>query len=65
MYICLCKRVTHKDIEAAMADGVGDMSALQKRTGVATGCGGCRDFTKDLLASFDQSKALALATPAQ
>lgn len=65
MYICLCKRVTHKDIEAAMADGAGDMSALQKRTGVATGCGGCRDFTKDLLGSFDRSKALALATPAR
>ena len=64
MYICLCKRVTHKDIETAMAEGAGDLSSLQKRTGVATGCGGCRDFTKNLLDSFDETKALALGTPA-
>lgn len=65
MYVCLCKRVTHKDIEAAMADGADDMRTLQKRTGVATGCGGCRDFTKDLLNAQPQDSALALAVPAR
>lgn len=65
MYVCLCKRVTHKDIQAAMAEGADDMSALQKRTGVATGCGGCRDFTKDLLNAQPRTNDFALAVPAR
>lgn len=57
MYVCLCHGVTDRAIRQAVREGVSDFDGLQKATGVATCCGGCRDYAEDTL-------TLALSTEA-
>ena len=41
MYICLCKAVTDRDIEAAVIAGASTMLEVQEALAVGTGCGSC------------------------
>jgi bacterioferritin-associated ferredoxin len=50
MYVCVCRAVTDHDIQVAIDEGHADLPSLQHRTGVATGCGCCREYTEALLA---------------
>ncbi|MFT4563140.1 MAG: bacterioferritin-associated ferredoxin [Gammaproteobacteria bacterium] len=49
MYVCICKNVTEKDIKRAVRDGACSISCLQSKLGVATGCGECHMFAKEIL----------------
>jgi bacterioferritin-associated ferredoxin len=49
MIVCLCRRVSHRDIEAAVASGHRDLDALAESLGLGTGCGRCREFTRTLI----------------
>lgn len=55
MYVCLCRAVTDHDILTAIDEGHADLPSLQRRTGVATGCGCCREHTENLLAEATSS----------
>ena len=59
MYVCLCKGVTDQDIHSAIESGAESLDDLQQQLGAATGCGGCREFTEQLLSSTLEAKNLA------
>lgn len=52
LFICNCMEVTAKDIEKAWQEGAKSWEALQKATGVSTGCGGCMESAKSYFESL-------------
>ena len=51
MYICVCNAVTERDINQCLnRGGCCSMEDLQRETGVATGCGCCRETAQAMLA---------------
>jgi bacterioferritin-associated ferredoxin len=70
MIVCLCHRITDRDIHRAVASGVHCFEVLQDDTRVASSCGCCHDCAREV---FDaavaqpqpaacQSRAAAVAT---
>ncbi len=51
MIVCVCQRVSDRDIHRAVADGVTRFDELQHRTGVSTCCGRCEDCARETLDS--------------
>jgi bacterioferritin-associated ferredoxin len=49
MIVCHCQAVTVEAIRAAVREGRSDLEALARCLGVATGCGGCRDYAQMLV----------------
>ncbi len=49
MIVCVCHRISEKDIHAAVSIGASCFSSLQDGTGVATKCGRCRECAQDVL----------------
>ena len=50
MYVCICKSVSHYEIEKAVKRGdVRSVSCLRKSLGVGTQCGTCLNFAKECL----------------
>jgi bacterioferritin-associated ferredoxin len=43
MIVCLCHRVSDRDIHRAVAEGTHNFEHLQDRTRVASNCGNCLD----------------------
>ncbi len=43
MIVCVCRRVSDRDILRAAAEGVSSFDEMQDELGVATGCGACLD----------------------
>lgn len=52
MIVCLCHRISHRDIERH-AVACDNFDELQLNTGVATGCGRCGDCAR---AVFDDAR---------
>ena len=50
MYVCVCKAVTDRQIRRAVRDGVVTFERLQMELAVATCCGRCEPFARQLLA---------------
>ena len=46
MIICVCHRVSERDIAREAAAGCPDFDALQDNLRVATGCGACLDYAQ-------------------
>ena len=59
MIVCLCHRVSDRDIRRAVAEGTRNFEVLQDETRVASACGACHDCAR---AEFDASLR---ATPCQ
>lgn len=49
MYVCVCKGVTDKQIEAAVEAGARRMRCLSRQTGLGTQCGKCCCDAQDIL----------------
>lgn len=47
MIICICHRVSDRDIARATREGCASFAELQAQTKAATGCGRCRDCAHD------------------
>lgn len=58
MIVCLCHRVSDRDIARAVASGTRCFEVLQDDTRVASSCGCCHDCAREV---FDE----ALAAPAR
>lgn len=43
MIVCVCRRVSDRDIHRAAREGVGSFDELQSELGIATACGSCVD----------------------
>jgi bacterioferritin-associated ferredoxin len=52
MYVCICKQITDKDIETAVAEGHTDLDALGGHLGLGTNCGSCRGYTKQIISEL-------------
>ncbi len=55
MYVCLCRAVTDRDVQQAVACGHTTLPALQATLGVATGCGRCRSHVHQMLQETPES----------
>jgi len=47
MIVCLCHRISDRDIQRAAQRGCESFEELQDDTRVATGCGACRDCAEE------------------
>ncbi len=47
MIVCLCHKVSDRDIAREVASGCRDFDTLQEETRVATACGACTDCARD------------------
>lgn len=54
MIVCLCHRISDRDIERAAREGVPDFETLQEDTCIARNCGCCDDCAR---AVFDAACA--------
>lgn len=54
MVICLCHRISDRDIAREVRSGCGSFDELQDATRVSTACGACRDSAE---ATFDAHHA--------
>lgn len=54
MIVCLCHRVSDRDIRRQVADGVRNFEVLQDETQVASACGSCLDCAREV---FDEALA--------
>ena len=49
MYVCVCNKVTDRQIHEACSDGAHSMECLRDRLKVATCCGRCAECAQSLL----------------
>jgi len=54
MIVCLCHRVSDRDIRRNVDAGVRNFDVLQDETGVASACGCCHDCAREV---FDAAMA--------
>lgn len=59
MIVCLCHRISERDIERVARKGCESFEALQAQTCVATRCGTCHEVAQD---TFERARGLALNT---
>ena len=59
MIVCLCHRVSDRDIRRSVESGVRNFDVLQDETCVAAGCGCCLDCAREI---FEEALA---ACPAE
>jgi bacterioferritin-associated ferredoxin len=53
MIVCLCHRVSDRDIAAAQREGCKSFEELQDTLRVGTACGACHDCAQALFAGFE------------
>jgi bacterioferritin-associated ferredoxin len=49
MFVCVCNGITHRQVEEAIDAGAHSLEDLTVALGVASGCGTCAAFTRELL----------------
>jgi len=55
MIVCVCNRVSDRDINRLVSEGVSSFEELQLATGTATCCGRCESCARD---TFEQAQHL-------
>lgn len=58
MIVCVCNRVSDRDIRRHAEDGCGSFDELQMATGVATCCGQCESCARDTYAQARTEQAV-------
>lgn len=51
MIVCVCHRVSDRDIAREVAQGCASFDELQDYTRIGTGCGACREFAEEAFAA--------------
>jgi bacterioferritin-associated ferredoxin len=49
MFVCICNGITERQIRDAVSDGACSLDELGARLGVASGCGTCQEFARQVL----------------
>jgi len=62
MIVCVCHRVSDRDIAIAASSGCPNFEALQDDLCVATACGACHDCAREV---FEDCRIDASAAPAR
>lgn len=55
MYICVCNRITDKDIKKAVSQGANSVSDLRDMLGVSNQCGTCIESAQEVLSESYQA----------
>ncbi|MCA0177973.1 MAG: (2Fe-2S)-binding protein [Proteobacteria bacterium] len=64
MIVCLCNRVSERDIHDVVTEfGVRDFATLQDATGAATCCGRCGDCAREVLEAACAKAPLMISAP--
>jgi bacterioferritin-associated ferredoxin len=58
MIVCVCHRISERDIQRAAGEGVTSFEQLQHLTRVASSCGCCHDCAREVLEAALRSGAL-------
>ncbi|WP_284615543.1 (2Fe-2S)-binding protein [Aquabacterium humicola] len=48
MIVCLCRRISDRDIQHAVREGINSFDVLQDETGVSSHCGACHDCANEV-----------------
>ena len=64
MIVCHCKRVTDREVKAAIQDGARCADSVGRACGAGTGCGGCRSSIDELIEHEDEPSLALLTTAA-
>ena len=64
MIVCVCRRVSDRDIHRAAREGVTTFDDLQTELGVATACGACTDCAQETWAQACAGTACPMAVAA-
>jgi bacterioferritin-associated ferredoxin len=51
MIVCICHRISDRDIKRVVAQGMHSFQALKDCTGLGSSCGGCHDCARELFDS--------------
>ena len=62
MIVCVCHRVSDRQIACAVREGCASFAELQSELRVATGCGACHDCARE---TFEQHASTHIATGAE
>ena len=62
--VCLCHRISDRDIARAAKDGCRDYDALQDELRVGTSCGACDDCARSVFADCSCTGGARAAAPA-
>lgn len=49
MYVCACRALTDRTVEAAIASGASTIEEISQRCGAGARCGGCWPTLRELL----------------
>jgi bacterioferritin-associated ferredoxin len=64
MYVCICRQITDSQIRERCQDGVTTFSELRAELGLASDCGRCGRYARELIAevtSADQCRTMSYA----
>jgi bacterioferritin-associated ferredoxin len=64
MIICLCHRISDRDIEREIRNGCASFDTLQRDTHVGTGCGACHEHARDIFATVMPCHLARIVVPA-
>ena len=62
MIVCICKRVTERQLAEAIAEGASSVKALSRQTGCGSQCGRCIPTVREML-SIECRPADAMELP--
>ncbi len=61
MYVCLCNRVTDRQVRAQAATGSCTISSVHRALGITPKCGKCLPMMRDLVREHAKSPSTAAA----
>ena len=60
MIICVCRRISHHDVDREVANGCNNFDELQSELGVATQCGCCAEHARNYLVQACERNACCM-----
>jgi bacterioferritin-associated ferredoxin len=63
MIVCLCHRITDRDIQRAVASGLRCFEVLQDETRLASSCGCCHDCAREVFDAALEAPAPTVRRP--
>ena len=54
MYVCICRQITDSQIRKRCAEGVSTFSELRAELGLASDCGRCGHYAREIIADAER-----------
>lgn len=61
MYICICNKVTDKDIRTLVDNGICNIEEIRKITNAGNQCGKCTHTLKEVVIEMKEEKELLIS----